>query len=82
MNTSFDYYKVFYYAASSGSITLAAQKLFLSQPTVSRCNSKSGTRFRMYPVYPYQKGNPADAGRGDALPAHFQSLSAHFCGRK
>ena len=37
MNTSFDYYKVFYYAASSGSITLAAQKLFLSQPTVSRC---------------------------------------------
>ena len=36
MSTSFDYYKVFYYAASSGSITLAAQKLFLSQPTVSR----------------------------------------------
>ncbi len=36
MGTSFDYYKVFYYAASLGSITLAAKKLFLSQPTVSR----------------------------------------------
>lgn len=36
MSTNFDYYKVFYYAASLGSITLAAKELFLSQPTVSR----------------------------------------------
>lgn len=36
MSTNFDYYKIFYYAASLGSMTLAAKELFLSQPTVSR----------------------------------------------
>ncbi len=37
MSVSFDYYKVFYYVARSGNITLAAKSLFLTQPTVSHC---------------------------------------------
>lgn len=37
MNPNFESYKVFYQVAACGNITLAAQALFLSQPTVSRC---------------------------------------------
>ena len=37
MSTSFDYYKIFYQVAIHQNITLAAESLFLSQPTVSRC---------------------------------------------
>lgn len=36
MNVSYDWYKVFCCVADSGSITLAAEKLFISQPAVSQ----------------------------------------------
>lgn len=36
MNISLDYYKIFYYAAKYGQITLAAKELSLSQPAVSQ----------------------------------------------
>ncbi len=36
MGINFEYYKVFYYVAKYQNITVAAQKLFLSQSTVSR----------------------------------------------
>ena len=35
MSVNFEYYKVFYYVATAGSITAAAKKLFLTQPTIS-----------------------------------------------
>ncbi len=37
MSISYDYYRTFYYVAKYGNITAAANALFLSQPTVSRC---------------------------------------------
>lgn len=36
MNSNLEYYKVFYYVAQLGSITLAAEKLCISQPAVSQ----------------------------------------------
>ena len=36
MNLNLEYYKVFYYVAKYKSITLAAEKLSLSQPAVSQ----------------------------------------------
>lgn len=36
MSVNFEYYKVFYYVAQSGSISGAAHKLFISQPAVSQ----------------------------------------------
>ena len=36
MSINFEYYKVFYYVAQSGSISGAAHKLFISQPAVSQ----------------------------------------------
>lgn len=36
MSSNLEYYKVFYYVAQSGSITLAAEKLCISQPAVSQ----------------------------------------------
>ena len=35
-STNFEYYKVFYYTAKYRNITLAAQKLFLTQPSVTK----------------------------------------------
>lgn len=37
MNLNLEYYKTFYYVAKLGSITLAANTLFISQPAVSQC---------------------------------------------
>ena len=82
MSTSFDYYKVFYYAASSGSITLAAQKLFLSQPTVSRCIQNLEHDLGCTLFIRSKKGILLTPEGGGALPAHLQGLSAHFCRRK
>ena len=36
MNNSLEYYKVFYYVAQMGSITMAAERLCISQPAVSQ----------------------------------------------
>lgn len=36
MNVNLEYYKVFYYVAECGSLTLAAEKLCISQPAVSQ----------------------------------------------
>ena len=36
MNISLEYYKVFYQAAATGSITMAAETLCISQPAVSQ----------------------------------------------
>lgn len=36
MDISFDYYKVFYYVAKHKSFTVAAEKLFINQPNVTR----------------------------------------------
>ncbi len=36
MNINFDYYKVFYYVAKTGSLTQAGEKLSISQPAVSQ----------------------------------------------
>ncbi|MDY2627475.1 MAG: LysR family transcriptional regulator [Lachnospiraceae bacterium] len=35
MSASFDYYRIFYYVGKTGSITAAANALFLTQPTIS-----------------------------------------------
>ncbi|HOA84661.1 MAG TPA: LysR family transcriptional regulator [Bacillota bacterium] len=37
MNISYDWYKIFAAAAECGSITAAAEKLYISQPAVSQC---------------------------------------------
>ena len=37
MNISYDWYKIFFWAAECNSITLAAEKLYISQPAVSQC---------------------------------------------
>lgn len=36
MNTNLEYFKTFYYVARCGSISAAAQQLFISQPAVSQ----------------------------------------------
>ena len=36
MSSNLEYYKVFYYAGELGSVTLAAEKLCISQPAVSQ----------------------------------------------
>ena len=36
MTTNLEYYKVFYYVAKCGSLTLAAKELSVSQPAVSQ----------------------------------------------
>lgn len=36
MNISYDWYKIFYYAALSGNITAASEQLYISQPAVSQ----------------------------------------------
>ena len=36
MNINLEYYKVFYYVCTAGSLTAAAQKLCISQPAVSQ----------------------------------------------
>ena len=36
MNSSMEYYKVFYYVGKLGSITAAAEELCISQPAVSQ----------------------------------------------
>ena len=56
INISFDYYKVFYETAKCKNITLAAQKLCLTQPTVSKCiqNLEHDLECRLF--YRSQKG--------------------------
>lgn len=34
---NFEHYKIFYYVAKFQNITMAANYLFLSQPSISRC---------------------------------------------
>ena len=36
MNINLEYYKIFYHVAKLGSVTLAANALFISQPAVSQ----------------------------------------------
>ena len=36
MNISYDYYKIFYYAARYRNLTLAAQRLYIDQPNITR----------------------------------------------
>ena len=73
MSTNFDYYKIFYYAASLGSMTLAAKELFLSQPTVSRLIQNLENDLGCSLFIRTKKG---------LLPAHCQGLPADFCGGK
>ena len=40
ITTNLEYYKAFYYAAKFGTITAAAQKLCLTQPTVTNAIQK------------------------------------------
>ena len=49
---NFEHYKIFYYVAKFQNITMAANYLFLSQPSISRC---------------VKKGRRANNGRRDAL---------------
>ena len=48
MNINLEYYKVFYYVCTEGSLTAAAQKLCISQPAVSQAvrqlEKEAGTR--------------------------------------
>ena len=48
MNINLEYYKVFYYVCTAGSLTAAAQKLCISQPAVSQAvrqlEKEAGTR--------------------------------------
>lgn len=50
MSVNFDHYKIFYYVAKYQNITFAADLLFLSQPTVSRCiqNLEAETGCRLF----------------------------------
>lgn len=41
MNISYDWYKIFFWAAECNSITLAAEKLYISQPAVSPVHSSA-----------------------------------------
>ena len=36
MNISYDWYRIFYYVALNGNITIASEQLFISQPAVSQ----------------------------------------------
>lgn len=63
---NFEHYKIFYYVAKFQNITMAANYLFLSQPSISRCvkilRTSLGVSFLCG-----QKRCRADNGRRDAL---------------
>ncbi len=52
MNISYDAYKVFCAVASLGSITGAAEKLYISQPAVSQSHPAVGGSARLRAVCP------------------------------
>ncbi|MFK7694488.1 LysR family transcriptional regulator [Paenibacillus sp. HJGM_3] len=69
--SAMDYYKVFYYAASTGSITKAAQQLFITQPSASyaikQLEEQLGVR-----LLERQPRGVALTGEGEALFAYVQ----------
>ena len=40
IDTNFEYYKVFYYVVKTGSLTAAAERLCVTQPTVTKAIQK------------------------------------------
>ena len=47
MNVNFEYYKVFYYVAKTGSLTQAGEKLSISQPAVSQVMKQLQTQLEI-----------------------------------
>lgn len=56
MNNNFELYKVFYWAAKTGSLTQAAKALYLTQPSVSHAIKQLEDRFGLPLFYRTSKG--------------------------
>lgn len=54
--TNYELYKVFYWAAKTGSLTKAAKSLYLTQPSVSYAVKQLEDRFKMKLFYRTAKG--------------------------
>ena len=64
MYISYDYYRVFYYVARYGNISQAARLLLNNQPNLTRTIKKLEAELGVPSVFPFPKGNEADAGGG------------------
>ena len=64
---NFEHYKIFYYVAKFQNITMAANYLFLSQPSISRCVKNLEDELGCKLLCAVKKGRRADNGRRDAL---------------
>lgn len=67
MNTNLEYFKTFYYVARCGSISAAAQQLFISQPAVSQIIKHLENDLGSSPVFPHHQRGPPHPGRGSPL---------------
>lgn len=77
MGISFDYYKIFYFAARDKSITSAAKALYLTQPTVSRAmqnlENELGCR-----LFVRSKKGVSLTPEGEILYRHVAEACAHI----
>lgn len=64
---NFEHYKIFYYVAKFQNITMAANYLFLSQPSISRCVKNLEDELGCKLFCAVKKGCRANNGRRDAL---------------
>ena len=73
IDISYDYYKIFYEVAKRKNITLAAQHLCLTQPTISKCIQNLEHDLECQLFYRSQPRVPADGTR--------QKYAAGICRR-
>ena len=64
---NFEHYKIFYYVAKFQNITMAANYLFLSQPSISRCVKNLEDELGVQAFCAVKKGRRANNWRRDAL---------------
>ncbi len=66
MNINLEYYKIFYYVAKLGGITLAAEELSISQPAVSQAIKHLEEAVKIS-VCANRQRSPPDSSRRNAL---------------
>ena len=78
---NFEHYKIFYYVAKFQNITMAANYLFLSQPSISRCVKNLEDELGCKLFVRSKKGVELISSSPHQSYAYIHSLQAYILGR-